>query len=144
VLIGFVWEWLREMKHRTTASQKTREVSRLERELAVLKDSTVRAEGRGSGPAGQAGLMQGCPGQDLRAADAGRCGRGGDGGGRLCRVQCSSRKARASVTLDRGARWLWPRPVGLCKVALTVDADDATLDAIVEGGALGHAAASRP
>ena len=40
LLIGFVWEWLREMKHRSTASKKTREVSRLERELAVLKDST--------------------------------------------------------------------------------------------------------
>lgn len=39
LLIGFVWEWLREMKHRSTASKKTREVSRLERELAVLKDS---------------------------------------------------------------------------------------------------------
>ena len=40
LLIGFVWEWVREMKHRSTASKKTREVSRLERELAVLKDST--------------------------------------------------------------------------------------------------------
>jgi lipopolysaccharide assembly protein A len=39
VLIGFVWEWLRETKHRTTASTKAREVARLERELAVLKDS---------------------------------------------------------------------------------------------------------
>ncbi len=40
VLIGFVWEWFREHGHRATASQKSREVSRLERELAVLKDST--------------------------------------------------------------------------------------------------------
>lgn len=39
LLIGFVWEWFREMKHRSTASQKTREVARLERELAVMKDS---------------------------------------------------------------------------------------------------------
>ncbi len=39
LLIGFVWEWFREMKHRTTASRKTREVSRLERELAVMRDS---------------------------------------------------------------------------------------------------------
>lgn len=38
LLIGFVWEWLREMKHRTTATTKTREVSRLERELAQLRD----------------------------------------------------------------------------------------------------------
>lgn len=40
VLIGFVWEWFREYGHRATASQKSREVTRLERELAVLKDST--------------------------------------------------------------------------------------------------------
>lgn len=39
LLIGFVWEWFREWKHRSTASKKTREVSRLERELAVMKDS---------------------------------------------------------------------------------------------------------
>lgn len=40
LFIGFVWEWLREMKHRSTASTKSREVARLERELAVLRDST--------------------------------------------------------------------------------------------------------
>lgn len=40
VLIGFVWEWFREHGHRATASQKSREVTRLERELAVLKDAT--------------------------------------------------------------------------------------------------------
>ena len=39
LLIGFVWDWFREMKHRSTASRKTREVARLERELAVMKDS---------------------------------------------------------------------------------------------------------
>ena len=39
LLIGFVWEWFREMKHRSTASRKTREVARLERELAVMRDS---------------------------------------------------------------------------------------------------------
>ncbi len=41
LLIGFVWEWFREMKHRTTASTKSREVARLERELAVLRDTTT-------------------------------------------------------------------------------------------------------
>ena len=39
VMIGFVWEWFREMKHRATANTKAREVSRLERELAVMRDS---------------------------------------------------------------------------------------------------------
>lgn len=40
LLIGFVWEWVREMKHRSTASTKTREVARLERELAAMRDAT--------------------------------------------------------------------------------------------------------
>lgn len=40
VMIGFVWEWFREHGHRAAASQKSRDVVRLERELAVLKDST--------------------------------------------------------------------------------------------------------
>lgn len=40
VVIGFTWEWLREHKHRKAASQRKREVARLERELAVMKDSS--------------------------------------------------------------------------------------------------------
>lgn len=40
VFIGFVWEWLREHRHRAVASSKTREVSRLERELATMRDAT--------------------------------------------------------------------------------------------------------
>lgn len=39
VLIGFVWEWFREHKHRALASTKAREVSKLERELAVMRDT---------------------------------------------------------------------------------------------------------
>ncbi len=39
VLIGFVWEWFREYKHRSAVTQKSREVGKLERELAVLRDS---------------------------------------------------------------------------------------------------------
>jgi lipopolysaccharide assembly protein A len=39
LLIGFVWEWFRAGKHRKNSSSKTREVSRLERELAVLRDT---------------------------------------------------------------------------------------------------------
>lgn len=40
LLIGFVWEWLRAGKQRAAASTKTREVSRLERELATMRDAT--------------------------------------------------------------------------------------------------------
>lgn len=39
VLIGFVWEWFREMRIRTDARGKSREVARLERELAVMRDT---------------------------------------------------------------------------------------------------------
>jgi uncharacterized integral membrane protein len=38
LVIGFVWEWLREHKHRRAAGQKTREVHHLEREVSRLKD----------------------------------------------------------------------------------------------------------
>ena len=40
LLVGFTWEWLREHKHRRVASTKSREVGKLERELAALKDQT--------------------------------------------------------------------------------------------------------
>ncbi len=39
LLIGFVWEWLREHRHRATASAKTREAARLHRELAMMRDA---------------------------------------------------------------------------------------------------------
>lgn len=39
VLIGFIWEWLREMRIRSAAKTNSRRVDALERELAVLKDS---------------------------------------------------------------------------------------------------------
>jgi hypothetical protein len=38
-LIGFVWEWLREYKHRKVAGDKTRQVTKLERELAAMQDA---------------------------------------------------------------------------------------------------------
>ncbi len=37
ILIGFVWEWLREYKHRAEASTQRRERERLEREMTELK-----------------------------------------------------------------------------------------------------------
>ena len=38
--LGFVWEWLRAHKHRKVARVQTRAVSKLERELAAMKDQT--------------------------------------------------------------------------------------------------------
>jgi putative membrane protein len=40
LLIGFVWEWLREHKHRAAARQSGKAVSKLERELANMRDAT--------------------------------------------------------------------------------------------------------
>ncbi len=37
LVIGFIWEWLREHKHRRQADVKHREVRRLEREVKSLK-----------------------------------------------------------------------------------------------------------
>ncbi len=37
LIIGFMWEWLREHKHRRDASAKTGEVRKLEREVKKLK-----------------------------------------------------------------------------------------------------------
>jgi len=40
LLVGFVWEWLREHKHRRDAQQGRRAVSQLEREVKSLKKTT--------------------------------------------------------------------------------------------------------
>jgi len=37
IAIGFIWEWIREQKHRREANAKTREVAKLEREVSKLK-----------------------------------------------------------------------------------------------------------
>jgi lipopolysaccharide assembly protein A len=42
LLIGFVWEWFREQKHRSAASSRSREVARLEREVTKLRDAKAQ------------------------------------------------------------------------------------------------------
>lgn len=37
VLVGFVWEWFREHKHRAEASRRKREAAELKREVSRLK-----------------------------------------------------------------------------------------------------------
>jgi uncharacterized membrane protein YciS (DUF1049 family) len=39
LMIGFVWEWFREHRIRATASNRAREIKRLERELETLRKS---------------------------------------------------------------------------------------------------------
>lgn len=38
LVIGFLWEWLREYKHRRAVTDQSREVRRLNREVKKLKD----------------------------------------------------------------------------------------------------------
>lgn len=40
LLVGFVWEWLREHKHRRDAARGRRDVSKLEHEVTKLKKSS--------------------------------------------------------------------------------------------------------
>lgn len=38
LLVGFIWEWIREHGQRADAAKQTREIRRLEREVARLKE----------------------------------------------------------------------------------------------------------
>ncbi len=44
LLIGFVWEWFREHKHRAAASLHRREKDRLEREVSRLRHSSAEPD----------------------------------------------------------------------------------------------------
>ena len=44
LLIGFVWEWLREMKHRNAAKYEHRQVVLLEREISKLKTGMAKKQ----------------------------------------------------------------------------------------------------
>lgn len=45
LLIGFIWEWFREHKHRAEAARRRSEVQKLESELKRLKGEKARDEG---------------------------------------------------------------------------------------------------
>ncbi|MFV2051562.1 LapA family protein [Aliiroseovarius sp. YM-037] len=44
LLIGFVWEWFREMKHRNEASRAKREAAKLSREVSRLREDKSAPE----------------------------------------------------------------------------------------------------
>lgn len=44
LLIGFVWEWLREHKHRANAARKEGEVRQLKREMSRMKQGEATAK----------------------------------------------------------------------------------------------------
>ena len=45
LLIGFVWEWLREHKHRIEAARQGREARKLKREVDALKSEKRKSRG---------------------------------------------------------------------------------------------------
>lgn len=44
LLIGFVWEWMREHKHRAEGAQFKREKVKLEREVSELRDNSAQTQ----------------------------------------------------------------------------------------------------
>ena len=44
LFVGFVWEWIREMKHRSASNRKSRDLVRVEKELNKLKRDTGQNE----------------------------------------------------------------------------------------------------
>ena len=44
LFVGFVWEWIREMKHRSASSRKSKELAKVENELSRLKRESGQNE----------------------------------------------------------------------------------------------------
>ena len=44
LFVGFIWEWIREMKHRSASSRKSKELAKVENELSQLKRESGQNE----------------------------------------------------------------------------------------------------
>ena len=44
LFVGFVWEWIRELKHRSASSRKSKELAKVENELSQLKRESGQNE----------------------------------------------------------------------------------------------------
>jgi len=44
LFVGFVWEWIREMKHRSASNRKSKELAKVENELSQLKHESGKNE----------------------------------------------------------------------------------------------------
>ena len=44
LFVGFVWEWIREMKHRSASNRKSKDLARVESELNKLRRDTGQNE----------------------------------------------------------------------------------------------------
>ena len=119
VLIGFVWEWFREIRLRALARGKTREVARLERELSTLRGETDRPEGRGSGPAGwrETALMSGIRVKICGLRTLGDVDAVAKAGAAYAGFNFFAKSPR-SVSVDQALPLTLAAPEGLCKVAL--------------------------
>ena len=110
-------------------------MARLERELAALRDAD-KAE-----PKDDVLALLDTEGAVMHAISASRsaaCARAADvaavaaAGAAYAGFVFFPKSPRNLTLAEARARWHWPRRTGCAKVALVVDADDATLDAIVE------------
>ena len=43
LVLGFIWEWLREHKHRSAAARNSRESAKLKRQMARMKEGEVQS-----------------------------------------------------------------------------------------------------
>ena len=44
LFVGFVWEWIREMKHRSASNRKSRDLAKVQNELNKLKRDSGQNE----------------------------------------------------------------------------------------------------
>ena len=44
LFVGFVWEWIREMKHRSASNRKSRDLAKVQNELNKLKRDSAQNE----------------------------------------------------------------------------------------------------
>jgi hypothetical protein len=133
VLIGFVWEWFREHGHPWQGQPEVARGGAAGTRAGQFEGPEGhRAGGRGAGAAGKGAVMQRGQGQDLRPSHRGDVAAVAAAGAAYAGFVFFP-KARAMCRLPRRAPLAITAPEGLCKVALVVDADDAALDAIVDG-----------
>ena len=144
-MLGFIWEWLREHSYRAEAARLRRRVEdagartlpnwKKPRPPPRRRTTCWRCWTRSSPHV----RLDAC--QDLRADQ--RTGPGPcRGRGQLCGL-CVFSKSPRNLSLDAARALALSRPVGLAKVALVVDPDDAMLDAILAQVPVRHDPASR-
>ena len=133
LVIGFIWEWIREAGERSAAARQKRELASLRAEVARLRKSRPAQSRRGARGA-RRGRLSAPVSRDIRVKICGLTA--------ACDVAAAVEAGAAYVGfvffeksprhLDLEAARALARdvPAGVTRVALTVDAGDAALDAL--------------